>query len=78
MKALMIWCFDGVIRPDHGRTIWGEVANARIWDGLIVAMGITYLPRIAEAIMKAKGKGKKKKKKVEGFFLFLLESERYY
>ena len=31
MKALVDVGFTGVIRPDHGRTIWGS-SNARIWS----------------------------------------------
>lgn len=49
MKALVDIDFDGVIRPDHGRTIWGEVAmpGYGLYDR---ALGITYLQGLYEAI----------------------------
>ncbi len=31
VKALQEVGFDGYIRPDHGRMIWGEVAKTRLW-----------------------------------------------
>lgn len=53
MKALVDVGFDGVIRPDHGRTVWGEVAmpGYGLYDR---AMGITYLQGLHEAVVKAK------------------------
>lgn len=53
MKALVDVGFDGVIRPDHGRTIWGEIAmpGYGLYDR---AMGITYMQGLHEAITKAK------------------------
>ena len=53
MHALVEVGFDGVIRPDHGRTIWGEVAmpGYGLYDR---AMGITYLQGLHEAVLKAK------------------------
>lgn len=53
MQALVDVGFDGVIRPDHGRTIWGEVAmpGYGLYDR---AMGITYMQGLHEAITKAK------------------------
>lgn len=53
MKALVDVGFDGVIRPDHGRTVWGEVAmpGYGLYDR---AMGITYMQGLHEAIIKAK------------------------
>ena len=55
MKALVDVGFDGVIRPDHGRTVWGEVAmpGYGLYDR---AMGITYLQGLHEAVVKAKQK----------------------
>ena len=52
MKALVDVGFDGVIRPDHGRTIWGEVAmpGYGLYDR---AMGITYMQGLHEAVTKA-------------------------
>ncbi|WP_297076851.1 mannonate dehydratase [uncultured Enterococcus sp.] len=51
MKALMEQGFDGVIRPDHGRTIWDEVAmpGYGLYDR---ALGISYLQGLHEAILK--------------------------
>lgn len=55
MKALVDIGFDGVIRPDHGRTVWGEVAmpGYGLYDR---AMGITYLQGLHEAVVKSKEK----------------------
>lgn len=51
MKALYDTHFDGYIRPDHGRNIWGE--NGRPGYGLYDrALGITYLNGLWEAIEK--------------------------
>ena len=48
MKALYEIGFDGVIRPDHGRNIWGEVSmpGYGLYDR---ALGATYLNGIWEA-----------------------------
>ncbi|MGC6769420.1 mannonate dehydratase [Enterococcus sp. LJL128] len=53
MKALIDAGFDGVIRPDHGRTIWGEHAmpGYGLYDR---AIGISYMQGLHEAITKAK------------------------
>ena len=54
VKALYDMGFDGVIRPDHGRMIWGE--NARPGYGLYDrAIGATYLLGLWEAIVKQQG-----------------------
>ena len=51
MKALYDTGFDGYIRPDHGRDIWGE--EGRPGYGLYDrALGITYLNGLWEAIQK--------------------------
>ena len=49
MKALYDTGFDGPIRPDHGRMIWGEVAmpGYGLYDR---ALGATYLSGLWEAI----------------------------
>jgi len=49
MKALHDIGFDGPIRPDHGRLIWGEVAmpGYGLYDR---ALGATYLYGLWEAI----------------------------
>ena len=54
MKALVDVGFDGVVRPDHGRTVFDEVAmpGYGLYDR---GMGITYLQGLHEAITKAKG-----------------------
>ena len=51
MKALSDTNFDGYIRPDHGRNIWGE--DGRPGYGLYDrALGISYLNGLWEAIRK--------------------------
>lgn len=55
MEALINKGFSGVIRPDHGRNIWGE--NPRPGYGLYDrALGITYAIGLEEAIKKSKNK----------------------
>jgi mannonate dehydratase len=51
MKALYDIGFDGPIRPDHGRAIWGEVSipGYGLYDR---ALGATYLNGLWEAIRK--------------------------
>jgi mannonate dehydratase len=52
MKALYDTGFDGEVRPDHGRDIWGE--RGRPGYGLYDrALGIAYLNGLWEAICKA-------------------------
>ena len=52
MKALHDAGFDGYIRPDHGRMIWGE--NGKPGYGLYDrALGATYLSGLWEAIDKS-------------------------
>ncbi len=52
MKALYETGFDGPVRPDHGRAIWGEVAmpGYGLYDR---ALGVTYLNGLIEAIEKS-------------------------
>lgn len=52
MKALYEGGFDGYLRPDHGRMIWGEEGRAGygLYDR---ALGVTYLNGLWEAIDKA-------------------------
>ena len=52
VKALYEIGFDGPIRPDHGRMIWGEVAmpGYGLYDR---ALGATYINGLWEAIEKA-------------------------
>lgn len=52
MKALHDIGFDGVVRPDHGRAIWGEKAmpGYGLYDR---ALGATYLNGLWEAIDKS-------------------------
>lgn len=58
MKALVDVGFDGVIRPDHGRTIWGEVAmpGYGLYDR---AIGIAYLQGLYESVEKSEKLSKK-------------------
>jgi mannonate dehydratase len=53
MKALYDIGFDGPLRPDHGRQIWGEVSvpGYGLYDR---AIGIGYLSGLWEAINKGK------------------------
>ena len=54
VKALQENGFDGYIRPDHGRMIWGETARPGygLYDR---ALGATYLMGLWEAVSKGKG-----------------------
>jgi mannonate dehydratase len=53
VKAFVETGFDGYIRPDHGRMIWGE--NARPGYGLYDrALGVAYLNGLFEGIIKTK------------------------
>lgn len=53
MKALHDNGFDGYLRPDHGRMIWGETGKAGygLFDR---ALGATYLNGLWEALEKSK------------------------
>lgn len=53
MKALCDIGFDGPLRPDHGRQIWGEVSvpGYGLYDR---AIGLSYLSGLWEAINKGK------------------------
>lgn len=54
-EALCLGGFDGYVRPDHGRMIWGE--EGRFGYGLYDrALGAAYLAGIFEAIQKQKRK----------------------
>ncbi|MDR3335565.1 MAG: mannonate dehydratase, partial [Treponema sp.] len=50
VKALYDIGFDGPIRPDHGRAIWGEVSmpGYGLYDR---ALGASYLTGLWEAIV---------------------------
>jgi mannonate dehydratase len=52
MKTLHDTGFDGPIRPDHGRNIWGEVSipGYGLYDR---ALGVSYLNGLLEAIEKS-------------------------
>ena len=58
MKALYETGFDGPIRPDHGRAIWGEISmpGYGLYDR---ALGITYLNGIWESLEKMIGRERK-------------------
>ncbi|MBR2407283.1 MAG: mannonate dehydratase, partial [Clostridia bacterium] len=50
-KALMEKGWDGYVRPDHGRMIWGE--TGRYGYGLFDrALGATYIVGLFEALEK--------------------------
>ncbi len=51
VKALVENGFDGYLRPDHGRNVWGEDAKPRygLFDR---AMGGVYLQGLFEAVEK--------------------------
>ena len=53
VKALQDVGFDGYIRPDHGRMIWGEVARPGygLYDR---ALGVAYINGLWEAVKKNK------------------------
>lgn len=53
VKALVDTDFDGLVRPDHGRAIWGEAPRPGygLYDR---ALGLTYLQGLHEAIVKMK------------------------
>ena len=56
VKALVDSGFDGYVRPDHGRMIWGE--TGRYGYGLYDrALGATYIAGLFEAVEKAKSAG---------------------
>ncbi len=52
MKALYEIGFKGIVRPDHGRMIWGEVAmpGYGLYDR---ALGVAYLNGILESLQKS-------------------------
>ena len=53
VKALHDDGFDGYVRPDHGRMIWGE--KGKYGYGLFDrALGATYIAGLFEAIEKGK------------------------
>ena len=55
VKALVAAGFDGYVRPDHGRNIWGE--DAKPGYGLFDrALGAAYLNGLFEAVSKELGK----------------------
>lgn len=55
IKALSDYDWEGPIRPDHGRMIWGETGRAGygLYDR---ALGATYLSGLWESVRKANGK----------------------
>lgn len=55
LAALVDHGFDGYLRPDHGRMIWGEEGKAGygLYDR---ALGATYLSGLWEGIVKTKSK----------------------
>ena len=53
MKALFDIGFDGPVRPDHGRHIWGETKCIPGYGLYDRALGLAYLSGILEAIRKS-------------------------
>ena len=55
VKALVETGFDGYVRPDHGRMIWGETGKPGygLYDR---ALGATYINGLFEACEKALNK----------------------
>ena len=51
VKALVDNGFDGYVRPDHGRMIWGETGRAG-YVCTTEALGATYLNGLFEAVEK--------------------------
>jgi mannonate dehydratase len=53
VRALVENGFDGYVRPDHGRMIWGETGRAGygLYDR---ALGAAYLNGLFEAVEKSK------------------------
>lgn len=64
VKALQEVGFDGYIRPDHGRMIWGEVARPGygLYDR---ALGVSYLNGLWEAVEKAERNNKNETRKLK-------------
>ncbi len=52
VKALVEGGFDGYVRPDHGRMIWGETGKGGygLYDR---ALGATYLCGLFEGVEKS-------------------------
>ena len=73
MKALYDIGFDGPIRPDHGRMIWGEVAmpGYGLYDR---ALGATYFAGLATGVFKSKDEIKKLHQ-VEQIFMSRIDDE---
>ena len=59
VKALVDNNYDGYVRPDHGRMIWGETGKPGygLYDR---ALGATYLNGLFEACEKAKAESEGK------------------
>ncbi|MCL2610023.1 MAG: mannonate dehydratase [Treponema sp.] len=54
MKALNDIGFDGPVRPDHGRSIWGETDCMPGYGLYDRAIGLSYLSGLLEAIQKSR------------------------
>ena len=53
MKALHDIGFEGPVRPDHGRHIWGETECVPGYGLYDRALGLCYLEGLLEAIRKS-------------------------
>ena len=65
IKTLYETGFDGVIRPDHGRMIWGEKAmpGYGLYDR---ALGAVYLEGLWEAVHKERAEKERTEKEKTG------------
>ena len=65
MQALIDVGFDGPIRPDHGRAIWGEVSmpGYGLYDR---ALGSQYLLGLYDALIRQKEKNKVNIEDIQG------------
>ena len=55
VKALSDHDWEGAIRPDHGRMVWGETGRP-VYGLYERALGATYLSGLWEAARKVAGK----------------------
>jgi len=59
MKLLVDYDYEGPLRPDHGRRIWGDQTETPGYGLYDRGLGATYLNGLYEANMKAQGKDPK-------------------
>jgi len=59
VKLLVDYDWDGALRPDHGRRIWGDQTETPGYGLYDRALGATYFNGLYEANMRAQGKNPK-------------------